>query len=129
MYHGNSKIVARFDMGWAVLICIRNLQTYRQTDGQTHSSHYNIDGSKMLKSCVSSQWGFVNSDRKQIGQKYSNILHINGGFQLVDLNITEFKSRLFQKVFFSKFEKKNSIYLKIFKKCFERKILYDKLKN
>ena len=43
LHHGNSKIVARFDIGWAVLICIRNLQTYRQTDGQTHSSHYNID--------------------------------------------------------------------------------------
>ena len=43
LYHGNSKLVARFGIGWAVLICIGNLRTYRQTDGQTHCSNYNID--------------------------------------------------------------------------------------
>ena len=43
LFHGNSKLVARFDVGWVVLICIGNLRTYRQTDGQTHSSNYNID--------------------------------------------------------------------------------------
>ena len=48
LYHGNSKLVSRFGIGWAVLICISNLRTYRQTDGQTHCSNYNID----VEGCV-----------------------------------------------------------------------------
>ena len=68
LHHGNSKIVARFDIGWAVLICIRNLQTYRQTDGQTHSSHYNIDikGSVEVKNLHFWSNSFANSFVKSI---------------------------------------------------------------